>query len=182
MIIHFDNVPFYSQFRDIPRIEWRSESCGIASLAMALEFYKPNSVSVPKLLVEALKFGAYQPGVGWKHSQLASLAGLYGLVGTSYDFSKMGNQAAFNEFKQFLGGGPMVVSIHNKFNPKASLGHLVVVTGIENDIVYYHDPAGNGKEKAISISGFLAGWKKRFITVREKQEVALGASAIGNNS
>ncbi len=74
-MIHFDNVLFYSQFQDIPNIEWRSAGCGIASLAMVMEFFTPKSkVSVTKLLLQALDLGAYKPDVGWKHKELSALA------------------------------------------------------------------------------------------------------------
>lgn len=172
MDIHYDNVPFYSQFQDVPRIEWQGKACGIASLAMAMEFYKPKSVSVTKLLLQALDFGAYQINAGWKHQELSALAELYGLSGKAYDFAKLDNRSAFNEFKTVLKDGPVIVSIHNKFNPKSGLGHLIVVTGINDNAVFYHDPAGNGKEKAISASGFLSGWKQRFIAVRERAQAA----------
>ena len=162
---HYD-VPFYSQFQDIPGVEWQKKGCGIAALAMAIEFYKPNSVAVMQLLAESIEAGAYQPGIGWKHKQLSSVVENYGLEGKNYDFSKLGNLAAFERMKYFLQDGPVVVSIHNKFNPKATLGHIVVVTGIENGFIHYNDPAGMKVEKKISTSNFLKGWKKRFIVVR----------------
>ncbi len=179
MIIHFDNVPFYSQFQDMPRVEWRQESCGIASMAMELGFFKAKSVPLTKLLLQALDLGAYTTE-GWKHKELSALAGLYGLQGKNYDYASSTNEAAFSEFKNLLGAGPIIVSIHNKFNPRATLGHLVVVTGINEDTIFYHDPASSKTEKSVSTANFLKGWKKRFITVREK-EVVLDA-AIGNNS
>ncbi len=169
MFIHFDNVPFYSQFRDIPAIEWKKEACGIAALAMEMEFFKPKSVSVTKLLLEALDAGAYTTDVGWNHKKLSALAELYGLAGKNYDLWNSASDAAFTKFKELLTGGPVIVSIHNKFNPAATLGHLVVVVGIEDGTIFYHDPAyGNKIERKITENDFLKGWKKRFITVREK--------------
>ncbi len=168
MTIHFDNVPFYSQFQDISRPEWRGQSCGIASMAMAIEFYKPKSFSITKLLSQAINSGAYDPAVGWKHQQLAELADRYGLVGTNYDFSEADNETALNNLEAALKEGPVVVSIHNKFDPRATLGHIVVLTGFENEFMLYNDPASAKVEKKISTLDFLKGWKKRFITVREK--------------
>ncbi|MBI2075241.1 MAG: C39 family peptidase [Candidatus Harrisonbacteria bacterium] len=172
MFIHVDNVPFYSQFQDIPQVEWRREGCGVASLAMQLEFYTSKPVSVTKLLLEALEFGAYTKDVGWNHKRLAALADLYGLSGKNYDFWNATDDAAFNKLKEFLAGGPVMVSIHNKFNPKTTLGHLIVVVGIHDGTVVYHDPAyGIKKDRNISESDFLKGWKRRFIVVRERAEV-----------
>lgn len=178
MMIHFDNVPFYSQFQDIPRIEWQQEGCGIASMAMAMEYLKPKSVSsLTALILQAVNSGAHTTE-GWKHKELAALAGLYGLSGKNYDFSDSGNPVAFDEFKKSLGGGPIIVSIHNKFDPKATLGHLVVVTGIDGEAITYHDPASGTKvEKTISTENFLKGWKKRWITVRERAPIRMSEVA-----
>src|SRR3989344_2216354 len=53
--IRHENVPFYSQFEDIYLKEWQKLGCGIAALAMAIEFHKPDSVSVMDLLFEAIE-------------------------------------------------------------------------------------------------------------------------------
>src|SRR3989344_8293245 len=45
-------VPFYSQFSDIRDAKWQKLGCGIADLAMLIEFYKPGMVSVNTLLKE----------------------------------------------------------------------------------------------------------------------------------
>ncbi|MEK7640801.1 MAG: C39 family peptidase [Patescibacteria group bacterium] len=178
-MIYYDNVPFYSQFQDIPQVEWQSSACGIASMAMVMEFYKPKSVSVSNLLLQALDLGAYKPGIGWKHKELSALAGLYGLSGKNYDYMHLDNQTVFGKFKDFMKVGPVIVSIHNKFNPKATLGHIVVVTGMENGMIFYHDPAsGNKIEKKISEADFLKGWKRRFIVVRAKTPVEIAKTAI----
>ncbi len=169
-MIDFYNVPFHSQLTEIKTYEWQQQGCGIASLAMAIDYYKPNTVSVNKLLTQAIVSGAYVPNVGWKHTELAALAGKYGLVGKTYDFSKTSNQTAFAELKDLLNDGPVIVSIHNKFDPKATLGHIVVVTGLDEQNVYYNNPAlrtPGGSQ--ISIADFLKGWKRRFITVREPE-------------
>lgn len=162
------DVPFYSQFRDIELIEWQKLGCGIASLAMVIEYYKPNTVSVMKLLNQAINSGAYQQNIGWKHKELSVLAERYGLVQKSYDLIKSDNETAFAQFLNFLQDGPVVVSIHNKFNPQATLGHIVVITGFENDVIFYNDPAGTEPERKISTEDFLKGWKKRFIVIREE--------------
>lgn len=168
--VRYFDVPFYSQFQDIKNPRWQKEGCGIASLAMVINFYKPNTVSVAKLLDQAISSGAYLKNIGWKHKELSAVAKTYGLAEKSYDLGKLSNSTAFAQFLDFLKSGPVVVSVHNKFDPKATLGHIVVVTGFENDFIYYKDPAGNSKEEKISVKNFLAGWKKRFIIVREKPE------------
>lgn len=164
---HYENVPFYSQFRDIAQVEWRKGACGIAIMAMLIDFYKPTPVDASKLLVEGLGSGAYQPGIGWKHWELSQLANKYGLEGKTYNFTPFTRQVAFEKFIEVLREGPVMVSAHNKFDPKATLGHLVVATGFDKDYVFYNDPASGGVEKKISHSAFMSGWKKRLIVVRE---------------
>ena len=167
IVIRYADVPIYSQFKDIKNSRWQKEGCGIASLAMVIDFYKPNTISVAELLNQAINTGAYLKNIGWKHKELSALAGTYGLAEKSYDLGKLSNATAFAQFLDFLKTGPVVVSIHNKFDPKATLGHIVVVTGFENNFIYYNDPAETA-DKKISVKDFLNGWKKRFIIVREK--------------
>lgn len=159
------NVPFFSQFSDIYTTDWQKKGCGVAALAMLINFHKPSATSAMQLLQEGINAGAYQINAGWKHKALAELAEEYGLRGKSYDFAKLDDLTAFEEFKKHLKAGPMIVSIHNKFDPRATLGHLVVATGFENGFIFYNDPAGTPGEKKILIEDFLAGWKRRFITV-----------------
>lgn len=163
-------VPFYSQFKDIQSLSWKKNGCGIASLAMLIEFYKPGTVSVDKLLTQAIVAGAYKQDAGWKHRELALLSKKYGLEGKNYDLSNSDKKVAFAEFKDFLEDGPVIASVYNKFDPKSTIPHLVVINGIKGDTVYYNDPAAATAGKEISTADFLKGWKKRFIVVRPVKE------------
>ncbi len=166
-MINYIDVPYYSQFQDIPAVEWQKKGCGIASLAMAIGFYKPDEISVSALLKEGIVSGAYVKNVGWSHQGLTDLVTKYGLVGEIHDLTKLKSQKALIELKEILNDGPVIASIHNKFDPKAILGHLVVVTGYDDQFIFYHDPASTKTEKKISNAGFLAGWKKKIISVRQ---------------
>ncbi len=169
-ISNIPDVPFYSQFADIQSVEWKKKSCGIASMAMLIDFYKPEAVTPQKLLAQGINSGAYVSDAGWSHQGLANLASKYGLKGKTYDLSKLDNQTSFSRFKDIVKDGPVMVSIHYKFDPKSTIPHLVVITDIVGDTVYYNDPAGYAAEKEISVANFLKGWKKRFITVRPMNE------------
>jgi len=160
------DVPFYSQFRDISAIEWQKLSCGIASLAMLIEFYKPGTVAINALLQEGVDAGAYLNGSGWKHRGLALLAGKYGLKGENYDLSNLDIDSAFAQFEAALKNGPIIVSVHYKFDLKSSIPHLAVINGINGNTIYYNDPAGISAGEKISVQDFIKVWKKRFITVR----------------
>lgn len=160
------NVPLYSQITDISSVEWQQKGCGVADLAMIIEFYKPNTTSVQKVLEEALASGAYQKNVGWKHDGLAALAEKHGLVGSTHDLSKLSKDDSFTQFKNILNEGPAVASIHRGFNPKSSFGHLIVITGFDDNFIYYNDPGKRDGIKKVAVNDFMQGWKKRLIVVR----------------
>ena len=158
-------VPFYSQFKDITSPTWQKVGCGVASLAMIIDYYKP-SVPVNTLLKQGVASGAYLQSAGWTYKGLIDLSKKYGLTGKSFDLGKSGKDNAFEEFKRSLKDGPVIASVHYKFDPKSTIPHLVVINGIEGDIMYYNDPAAKEGEKEISTADFLKAWKKRFIVIR----------------
>lgn len=159
-------VPFYSQFKDITKTEWKKVGCGIASLAMLIEFYEPGSVSVDTLLNEGIKSGAYISDAGWSHAGLINLSKKYGLNGGSNDMSGSTMEAAFSKLKTVLKEGPVMVSVHYTFDPKNPIPHLVVINGVSDGKVYYNDPAEKSGGGYISISKFQSAWKKRYIKIR----------------
>ena len=164
--INIPTVPFYSQFKDIHMASWQKVSCGIASLAMIIDYYSDDTISVDMFLKEGISAGAYDKNNGWIHTGLISLAKKYNLIGVSYDLASLGGDLALAKLKVYLNDGPVMASIHYKFNPKSKIPHLVVIDGIKDDIVYYNDPAGKSGENKISIADFQKGWKKRVIVLR----------------
>jgi ABC-type bacteriocin/lantibiotic exporter with double-glycine peptidase domain len=174
--LNIPKVPFFSQFQDIQSSVWQKKGCGVASLAMLIEYYKPGTVSVNKLLDQGITNGAYLQSAGWTYKGLIQLGNKYGLDGESYDLSVLNEKAAFEQFEKYLKDGPVIASVHYKFDPKSTIPHLVVINGISNDIVYYNDPAAKTGKLTISVEDFLKAWKKRFIVVRpanESQEIAM---------
>lgn len=164
--IRVPDVPFYSQFVDIKDSEWKKIGCGIASLAMLIEFYKPEMVEINTLLKEGIAAGAYLDGAGWTHKGLSLLAIKYGLKSTTHDLSGLNSDAAFAQFEEYLKNGPVIASVHYKFDINSSIPHLAVINGIEGDNIYYNDPAEKSAGNKISIEDFIKVWKKRFIVVR----------------
>jgi ABC-type bacteriocin/lantibiotic exporter with double-glycine peptidase domain len=164
--ITIPKVPFYSQFVDIHTPSWQKIGCGVTSLAMVINYYTPDTVSVDKLLKEGIAYGAYNVNAGWIHKGLISLSKKYGLAGSSYDLSTLSQDASFAKLSTFLTEGPVIVSIHYKFDPKSSIPHLVVLDGIKDGIIFYNDPAAKSGQKQISVADFERGWKKKVIVIR----------------
>ncbi len=159
-------VPFYSQFSDISSAKWQKVGCGIASLAMLIDFYQPGVVTVDALLKQGIAAGAFNDISGWSHQGLVNLAQKYDMKGTTYDLSGSSAAAAFSQFQKAVNAGPVIASVHYKFDPKNPIPHLVVISGISDGMVYYNDPAAKSGGKNISVQDFMRAWKKRFIAVR----------------
>lgn len=160
------DVPKYSQHLHIETKEWRDKSCGIASLGMLLA-YHGMPVPLSHLLAEGLLHNAYLPGVGWKHKELAELAYKFGGHGENFDWAHLETGTAFEHAKKHLEHYPILASIHHQFDTKNG-GHLIVLTGIDEQYVYYNDPDAHDESKiagAVTIKTFLNGWKKRIIAI-----------------
>ncbi|MFA5996902.1 MAG: C39 family peptidase [Candidatus Paceibacterota bacterium] len=161
-------VPFYSQFDDITSKKWKPAGCGITSLAMLIEYYKPKTVDVDTLLGEGLDAGAFSSKAGgWTYDGLIEVSQKYGLDGQAFDFGKESRKIALAWLSVSLMDGPVMASVHYKFDPKSKIPHLVVINGIDGDNVYYNDPASKeGGNLSLPLKDFLASWKQRFIVIR----------------
>lgn len=158
-------VHFYSQFKDITSPKWKKVGCGVTSLAMIIDFYKPGTVVVDTLLKQAVASGAYQANAGWTHKGLVALSNRYGLSGNSYDLSSSSQDAAFTRLKSALATGPVIASVHYKFEPANPIPHMVVITAIVDGRVYYNDPAATSGTRHIPVGTFLSSWKQKYIVL-----------------
>lgn len=131
-----------------------------------IDFYKPDTVSVNALLQQGISAGAYDQSVGWNFGGLIQLAEQYGFAGSFVDLSKLKAKSAIARFEASLKNGPLILSVHNKFNPKDALPHLIVIDGIKNNIVYYNDPAAKVGKKQILLTKLVKGWEKKMIVLR----------------
>lgn len=162
--ISFFDVPYFSQFSDISTVSWKKIGCGIASLNMLINYYKPQEITTDSLLDEGIKSGAYIKNAGWSHQGLALLAENHGLSGKTHDYSSSNIETAFGKLEMSLKEGPVIASVHYTFEPTNPIPHLVVINGIDGDTLNYSDPAdGQGK---ISVEKFKSAWKKRYIEIR----------------
>ncbi len=163
-------VPFYSQFKDIHNNTWQKVGCGITSLAMVIDYYSNDKISVDTLLKQGVASGAYNQTYGWIHNGLITVSKEYGMKGKSYDVSSETKDKSFSTLQSYLADGPVIVSVHYKFDPKNSVPHLVVLDGYKNGVIYYNDPAAKIGQKTISQADFQKAWKKKFIVIRPSVE------------
>lgn len=155
-------VPFFSQFTDISSPKWQKVGCGITSLGMIMEYYEPGTVSVDTLLKEGINQGAYSDA-GWTYKGLIEVSRPYGFTGESHDLA--GDSTAFTQFSEAVKRGPVIASVYYTFEPGNPIPHLVVVTSIEGETVYYNDPAEQEGGGTISVDAFIKAWKKRYIEI-----------------
>ncbi|MFP4616822.1 MAG: cysteine peptidase family C39 domain-containing protein [Candidatus Paceibacterota bacterium] len=158
-------VPFFSQSSDINWVKWRGRACGVASLAMLIEMYKPGETSPQLLLEEGLSSGHYLTELGWTHNGLALMAEEHGLKAETHDLSHLAMNDAYHQFLSFLNDGPVIASVFHGFDPDSEIPHLVVISGEADNLLYYNDPAEGLGGLRITEEQFKKGWKKRFITV-----------------
>lgn len=172
-----EEIPFFSQFRDISSPAWQKVGCGITDLAMVIDYYHPSAVSVETLLKKGIAAGAYDYSAGWIYAGLIGLSRPYGLDGEYYNFTALSAEGAYSALAKHLQGGPVIASVHYQFDPKSTIPHLVVLNRIEGDRVYYNDPAAKVGQKSISKADFIKAWKKKIIEIRPSKDsgLALGA-------
>ena len=165
-------VPFYSQFENITLPYWRGKGCGVTDLAMVINYYQPGTTTVDEILSRAIDADGYIKNIGWTYKSLIEVARQYKLEGSSYDWKKLSDEKAFEKLRTYLDDGPVIASVHYKFDPDNVIPHLVVVTGFDGTDLYYNDPATDGGAKKISVGSFLKAWKKRLVVIRPPQVLA----------
>lgn len=159
-------VPFFSQFDDISAPAWKKVGCGVASLAMLIEYYNPGTVTVDQLLEEGIEADAYLDSAGWTYAGLISISKKYGLDGKTYDYGHLSLEQAYQKLVTELEDGPVMASVHYTFQKSNPIPHLVIINGIEGEKVYYNDPAEKAGGGTVSVAQFQSAWKKRYLEFR----------------
>lgn len=159
-------VPFYSQFADITEPSWQKVGCGIAGVAMLIDFYTDAEMDVDALLQQGIEAGSFLADAGWTHAGLINLTRQFGLNGESRSLAHLSMDDAFTELKAVVSEGPVMVSVHYTFDRSNPIPHLAVITGIDDSRVFYNDPADFSGQRSISIAQFQSAWKKRYIAIR----------------
>ena len=159
-------VPAYSQWLRIREKNWKPRSCGIIALAMLISYWN-KKIATKELVITSRRVGAYKKGIGWTHKGLVLTAKKYGLGGNNFDWANLDKKTALKNLKKKLARYPVIASIHHRFNPKKG-GHLIVLTGIGKNWVFYNDPDAkklSAVRKTVSLKKFLTGWKKRIVAI-----------------
>jgi len=164
-------VPHFVQYYNINKDYWKERSCGIASLAMVLDFYGKN-IDLDKLIKQGLEKYPYDKNTGWRHDVIVELAQDYGL-----ESRRTEDETVENLIKSLNQNEPVIISIHKNFDSENG-GHLAVLCGYfatESDGIvgfYVNDPIGpqyKHKYQLIEYDKFIKGWKKRAIYISKKE-------------
>jgi uncharacterized protein YvpB len=172
-------VPFSSQYTDLGQHEWRARGCGIASLHMVLRYWHTlnQALQVPtldELLRRGLAIGAYREKIGWTHVGLVNLAKEYGYNGFNVDVASNSPtpkkvDEAWHMLTQELSVGPVLASVYAGLDPARGGGHIVVVTGFHDGLVFFNDPEEMSEwegRRMLALEVFLRAFKHRYIVVR----------------
>jgi len=143
---------------------WSDRACGVACVAMLIDFVTGEPVSVVDLLHAGRDLGAYCDR-GWLHVGLADLL-------TSRGIPAMADQIdSVHDLAPILRGGcPVIASITLHFPENGSRGgHLVLVTGVTCEAdrvvsVHFNDPSRWGAENNVVLAErFAASFTGRVV-------------------
>ncbi len=159
-----DSVKWYSILYHLERA-WPTKNVDEDKMKKLSEFL------VDFIISDGVKNKAYVENIGWLHQGLIDAAVKhFGLRGNRFDFAKEETETAFERMIEELKNGPVIASIYKNLNPQNG-GHLVVIFGIDGDIVLFADPDINNPnliERKATTEEFKKGWKKRFIVIKPK--------------
>jgi hypothetical protein len=172
-------VPFTSQYSDLGHHEWRARGCGIASLHMMMRYWhaldgRNQLPTLDELLERGRAVGAYREGVGWTHAGLVSLAVAYGYNGFNADYAPQSPTPksaddAWQDLVSELERGPVMASVYAGLDATRGGGHIVVVTGVQDELVHFNDPEEMSEREGLRILAadvFLRAFKQRYIVIR----------------
>lgn len=160
-------VPYVSQHADDVPEKWRPDSCAIACVKMAIDYFAQissdiESVSMSMLIDEGLVMDGFTE-YGWKHDVLIALCQMNGLLGSyreefrdkaSPEHEEELREEGFKKIgKTIKTQMPVIVSV------KTEKGfHMVLVIGVTDDGFIIHDSA-KGPNVHLSKDDFMKTWR-----------------------
>lgn len=137
---------------DVPFVRQVRAGCGSAAIAMVMQYWVRQEPGLDAAAAAAEKIDRALP------------AGPKGLTGNAlktyledHQFSAFAFTATFEDLRQHLAKGRPVVACIAPKGPKAPL-HFVVITGIDDTSVVFHDPA-RGQSMTEARSAFDQAWR-----------------------
>ncbi|MEK9208945.1 MAG: C39 family peptidase [Patescibacteria group bacterium] len=174
-------VPFSSQYTDLGHHEWRARGCGITALKMVMDYWHGlnavhRTATLEEVLAQGLRNGAYLPGVGWSHKGLVEVARHFGYTGFNVDYAPNGPtpkslSEAWDLLVKEIESGPILVSVFAGLDPYRKGGHIVVLTGAHDGLVFLNDPEEMSERegrKALALKAFLPAFKRRYIVIQPR--------------
>ncbi len=184
------DIPFHSQYSDSIEKDWQDRSCAVLCLQMVLDFYG-KKVEPMNLIKEGLEISellkekgrekdGYTRGFGWGHELLVILLKNNGVLAYRQDFKNSKFEKEYFELglekirQNLLNKKPVITSIAKDINNPKTSGHMVVVSGFEEDSgevkgFYIKDPeqkdSSENLDIFISLNDFKEVWKKLVIFV-----------------
>lgn len=180
------DLPYFSQLRDIEAEEWKRRGCGVAVIAMVVNYYRPEAIQYLDHLID--EANAIRPFTerGWAHDVLVLLAHNYSVLGYREEFKTISDehQIYFRDAgiekiaREVTAGRPVIISTVRKFNEEDKF-HMVVITGVKQvgemiEGFYYSDPdyatEKEGKDQYVDLLTFKKFWRRMAIFLRGKEE------------
>lgn len=169
------DLRLYSQYLDFTNKERQKHGCGIASLAMLMDYINhlshtnKNIPSLDKLYQVGINRRAYIKDIGWRHAGLVGVAKVYGFKNSqAHDLSAFSDVEALQILKQKLKQGPVLASIYSKYKTAGS-GHLIGLLSLTKQEAVVLDPDSKIRRnvyRQLPLGKFIRAWKKRFIVIR----------------
>lgn len=175
------DVPFVSQYHDLADPEWQWRGCGIVALKMVLDYWhgrddRNRTIGLDELHKKGLGIKAYKNGIGWSHAGLVQLGRDLGYEAYNRDWAPGGptpkdSDAAWEALKLELKNGPVLGSVYSGFKRSRGGGHIVVLAGETDGLVFLNDPEERNEQegrKAFAIPVFRKAFKRRYIVIRPR--------------
>lgn len=173
------DVPFVSQYHDLADPEWQWRGCGIVALKMVLDYWhnqdeRHQTVELNALHRKGIDAGAYRENIGWTHKGLVQIAHDLGYESYNRDWAANGptpksQEAAWEALALELRKGPVLASVYSGLEPSRGGGHIVVVAGEADGLVFLNDPEQREERegrRALAVEVFQTAFKRRYVVVR----------------
>jgi hypothetical protein len=166
------DVPYCSQYLDVPDHNWNTRSCGAACVKMVLDFKGVVTPELYEFVKKGNDMGAYGPH-GWIHDKLIEMAGMYGVE--MYREEKIDLEEGIEKLSAHIHANkPIIISVIKKCLGQTKY-HVVVVTGVEEEGgqvkgFYFNEPEsttiGKGKNIFVNLEEFKKDWRRMAIFLK----------------